>query len=218
MSNETDKEKPQDLSQHKIMKLDEEKRNRIINAAMAEFNKGFDKASTDTIVRNAGISKGLLFHYFGSKEKLHEFLAIYALNVMMKEYFQLINFEHGDFLERMWQMLLLKIDLSYKYPAMFDFVTTIYTVQRDDTYKALSGSLFSEVAPKLFAGIDESLFRDDIDPKMAVNIIYWTHIGYSTTQLEMTKSINLKDYQKQYGRYLEEIKAAFDIFRKTFYK
>ena len=45
--------------------LSEEKQARIINGALEEFTKnGFEKASTNVIVKNAGISKGALFKYF----------------------------------------------------------------------------------------------------------------------------------------------------------
>ncbi len=55
------------------MTVETEKRQRIINAAIDEFMKGYCKANTDIIVNNAGISKGLLFHYFGTKKKLTEY-------------------------------------------------------------------------------------------------------------------------------------------------
>ena len=52
----------------KFFALPEEKRRRIVNAAMEAFGKNeYKRASTDDIAARAGISKGLLFHYFGSK-------------------------------------------------------------------------------------------------------------------------------------------------------
>jgi len=49
--------------------IEPEKRDRILNAAIEEFASfPFEKASTNHIVAKAGISKGLLFHYFGSKQ------------------------------------------------------------------------------------------------------------------------------------------------------
>ena len=200
------------------MSMDEDKRIKIINAAMKEFNKGYDKASTDVIVREAGISKGLLFHYFGSKEKLYDFTIVYAIDVMIREYFEFINFDEKDFLKRIWQMILLKLDLSYKYPTMFDFVTTVYMEQKSAALKEISNSIFSEITPKVFAGIDETLFRSDIDAKTAVNIIYWTYVGYSNTQLERIKSPDIGDYQKEYDRFLNELEETFKVFRKTLYK
>lgn len=58
----------------KFLSLDKEKQDRIINAAMKEFaQKGYDKASTNEMVKEAGISKGLLFHYFQNKKQLYFF-------------------------------------------------------------------------------------------------------------------------------------------------
>ncbi|WP_432560260.1 TetR/AcrR family transcriptional regulator [Granulicoccus sp. GXG6511] len=45
----------------------------LLQAALAEFNeRGFHGASTRSITSAAGISSGLLFHYFASKEALYE--------------------------------------------------------------------------------------------------------------------------------------------------
>jgi AcrR family transcriptional regulator len=46
----------------KFLSLDREKQDRILNAAIKEFAlKGYKNASTNEIVREAEISKGLLF-------------------------------------------------------------------------------------------------------------------------------------------------------------
>ena len=50
--------------------LKKEKQDRMINAALKVFAmNGYQKASTDDIVKEAGISKGLLFHYFAPQNK-----------------------------------------------------------------------------------------------------------------------------------------------------
>lgn len=47
------------------------RRNQIIDAAIHVFNKaGFDDARMDDIVKEAGISKGLIYWYYKSKEEL----------------------------------------------------------------------------------------------------------------------------------------------------
>ena len=46
-------------------------RQKIVDAALKEFGQhGYDGASTNQICLSAGISKGLLYHYFKSKENL----------------------------------------------------------------------------------------------------------------------------------------------------
>ena len=48
----------------KFFDLKKEKQDRMINAALKVFAlRGYRHASTDDIVKEAGISKGLLFHY-----------------------------------------------------------------------------------------------------------------------------------------------------------
>lgn len=55
--------------------LPEEKRLRIIAVALAEFaEKGYAKASVNTIVKEVGIAKGSLYQYFESKETLFFYL------------------------------------------------------------------------------------------------------------------------------------------------
>ncbi|MCL2109488.1 MAG: TetR/AcrR family transcriptional regulator [Oscillospiraceae bacterium] len=203
---------------HKFMSMEAEKRDRIINAAMKQFNEGYKKASTDLIVKDAGISKGLLFHYFGTKENLYEFILGYSVDVVIREYFELINFEQRDILERLWQTLLLKIDLSYKYPLMFDFLTTAYKDKENTKITDVYAKVFAEAVPKLFADVDVTLFKKGIDPQKAINIFYWTQVGYSNSQLERINSTNIEDFQEQYDVFLDELKGYFDIFRGSFYE
>ncbi|EUJ31031.1 TetR family transcriptional regulator [Listeria cornellensis FSL F6-0969] len=48
----------------------EDKRDKILKVAVEEFaDHGYKAASTNRISEIAGVSKGLIFHYFGSKEK-----------------------------------------------------------------------------------------------------------------------------------------------------
>lgn len=208
----------QDIQSHKIMQMEPEKRSRIINAAIKEFNKGFKNAHTDEIVHEAGISKGLLFHYFGCKESLYRFLFMYSIDVVTREYYELINFEQRDILERMWQAVLLKVDLTYKYPMMFDFLTTAYKENHNGLSSQVYAKVLGEMMPKFLENIDETLFKDDVDPKMAINVIRWTQLGYSNYQLEAISTNNLADFQNQYERFLKEIQDYFTMFRKLFYK
>ncbi len=63
-----------------------EKQDRIINAGLKVFARaGYRHASTDEVVKTAGISKGLLFHYFGSKLGLYAFLYDYSSRFMLLE-------------------------------------------------------------------------------------------------------------------------------------
>ena len=55
-------------------KLSDDKKELILSAGMKEFSqKPYKEASTDSITKACGISKGLLFHYFGSKKEFYFF-------------------------------------------------------------------------------------------------------------------------------------------------
>lgn len=70
----------------KFFDLKKEKQDRMINAALKVFAlQGYRHASTDEIVREAGISKGLLFHYFSSKLGVYTFVYDYSVRYMILE-------------------------------------------------------------------------------------------------------------------------------------
>ena len=208
-----------ELESHKIMAMEPEKRDRVINAAMKEFSKGYKSACTDTIVREAGISKGLLFHYFGTKDGLYNFILKNACEMIYNEYLVLIDLEQKDVIEKVWQMTLLKMDLSYKHPALFEFLAKAYVElleNPNDEFAVYFNKTRSIAVEKVLADIDVTLFKDGIDAKKAANIILWTLNGYSTSQIN--PAMSMEGYQKEYERYLSELKEYIDILRKNFYK
>lgn len=70
----------------KFFDLKKEKQDRMINAALKYFAlNGYQHASTDDIVREAAISKGLIFHYFESKIGLYEFVYEYSVRYLLLE-------------------------------------------------------------------------------------------------------------------------------------
>jgi AcrR family transcriptional regulator len=212
----------------KFFALDEEKRGRIINAAMEEFVHGFTQAKTDNIVKAAGISKGLLFHYFGTKEKLYDFLIDCAINTIKEEFVDLINTRQPDILDSVWQMSLLKQDISRRFPAIFDFLTSTYMDTRHSMNPVQAAHLarLTETRNKVMAEslsyCDMTLFREDIDPQKAIEIISWALAGYAeaTTAKAAAGSLSTmgEDARENYDRYLDEFRGYLEIIRKCFYK
>lgn len=70
----------------KFFDLKKEKQDRMINASLKVFAEGgYEHASTDDMVREASISKGLLFHYFGSKLGTYAFMYQYSVRFFLLE-------------------------------------------------------------------------------------------------------------------------------------
>src|SRR5690625_4958553 len=84
----------------KFHKLTSEKQKQIINAAMKEFvQNGFDKASTNEIVKLANISKGSLFNYFKSKKDLYAYLIDYSVQII-NQIVEKIDLDEADIFKR----------------------------------------------------------------------------------------------------------------------
>lgn len=65
-------------------------RQKILDAALEVFAKqGFHSATVDSIAKTAGISKGLLYNYFKSKEEVLNELMIGMMESLMCEYMPL---------------------------------------------------------------------------------------------------------------------------------
>ena len=70
----------------KFWDLKKSKQDNMINGSLKVFAAGgFRHASTDEIVAEAEVSKGLLFHYFYSKAGLYEFLTEYSARFALVE-------------------------------------------------------------------------------------------------------------------------------------
>lgn len=204
----------------KFLNLDQEKRERIINASLKEFaQKGYEKASTNEIVKEANISKGLLFHYFNKKKDLFLFLYDYCIEILLNEFFKKIDVMEKDILIRLREMTVLKFALIQKHPEMFDFIMVAYQEESDEVKEALADRNKGHIATgykMLFAGFDVSKFREGMDIPRAIEIISWTLEGFSKKQQEKIMSISLD--QIDYESILAELDLYIEVLKKCFYK
>jgi len=70
--------------------LRKESRQRILDAALKVFAKqGYHSATVDAIAKTAGISKGLMYNYFKSKDEVLNELMIGMMEALMCEYMPL---------------------------------------------------------------------------------------------------------------------------------
>ena len=80
-----------------FLRLPEEKRSRILNAAWEEFTRvSFADASINQIVRRAGIARGSFYQYFKDKEALAVYLLDEAWNYLADGYCEILRHLHGD--------------------------------------------------------------------------------------------------------------------------
>ncbi len=107
----------------KFFDLKKEKQDRMINAALKVFAmKGYKYASTDDIVKEAAISKGLLFHYFESKLGVYEFVYEYSVRYMVLEMSTIVSKTETNLFEVMKQIESARMNAMKGYPYMQQFL------------------------------------------------------------------------------------------------
>lgn len=198
--------------------LDESKQYRILNAALQEFaENGYAQASTNKIIKSAGIGKGMLFHYFNNKKDLYEYLIDYAINVMQYEYFILIDINESDFIERMKQIARIKADYLAKHPYVGYFIGTVLVNNKESMPAELEIRLEhlrktgNEI---LYKNIDKTLFRDDVDVEKAFRLIRWAIEGYQNELIQQFKGkklshVDLQPYWDEFYEYMDVLKTSF---------
>ncbi|MBC7960986.1 MAG: TetR/AcrR family transcriptional regulator [Vallitaleaceae bacterium] len=204
----------------KFLQLEQEKQDRIIQAAIKVFSqKRYKDAGTDEIVKEAGISKGSLFHYFKNKKDLYHYMYNYAIEVMMEEFYGMIDLSERDFLQRWMQVLTVKLGLLRRNPYMTNFIKNVY-LEEDEVIKLgfelQSQKLMADAYAKLLEDIDLTLFREDIDVQLAISTIISTLESYAIKQQTLLGFENIDE--EFYEKVMTPLDGYIQLFKKCFYK
>ena len=192
----------------KFFNLKREKQDRFINAALKIFSEhGYQKASTDDMVKEAGISKGLLFHYFGSKLGLYEFVYNYSTKLFMMEYGGIISSERVDFFEVQKQMELAKRNIMVSYPYMNIFLEKAFREESFDVLSVVASSMdqYSDELARIYSQADISNFKEGIDPSAILKMCLFVSDGVLNEQFRNGR-IDPDEYYAEVVAYLEVLK------------
>ena len=149
----------------KFFDLKKEKQDRMINAALKVFAlHGYRHASTDDIVREAGISKGLLFHYFESKLGVYSFVYDYSVRYMRLE-LSAVSAEETNLFELIRQMENARMRAMREHPYMQQFLNRSLSEDVKEALLAVEQkkeSLLS-VYEAIYSRADYSGFPEEVD-------------------------------------------------------
>lgn len=200
-----------------LINIDEEKRNNIINSAMKEFSKNsFQKASTNVIVEDAGISKGLLFHYFGTKANLYKYLEHYSIKIITEEIVEELDWNQRDIFLRIKEISMIKFKIMQRYPYLADFSLRIFKDKAIEEIMHSNPDFPLELYSQIYTyNIDYSLFKENIDVKKAIDIIRWTIEKYGD---EFRRSLKDGSVTFDYKTVEKEIYVYIDMLKACFYK
>ncbi len=204
----------------KLLELEPQRRDAILNAALKEFaKKGFDSASTNVIAKEAGISKALMFHYINSKQELFLFVYDYFTELLDNEYYKKMDFSEKDIFDRLRQSYLLQIDLMKQYPWIFEYNKLSVMTYSDEVNKALenrNSKKQSSCDRQISDMIDVSKFRTGLDIDKCKQLILWANIGFTNEILDEIR--NSQPSNLDYQHITATLDGFFDELRKLFYK
>jgi len=193
-----------------------DKRDRILNSALEEFSRfGYSNTSTNNIVENADISKGLLYHYFGSKDRLYSVLKEFAVELAYRDVVDKLDWNDSDIYRRILQYYKIKIKIAKEYPYLFKFVDSLHYEMGE---RELEGYI-ATISPTLYKNlltynIDFTKFDDTLDIRKSVNIIKWTIEKYVEKAIEDIIHFGKIDDEKIW----EQIEEYIVILKQAFYK
>lgn len=171
----------------KFFDLKKEKQDRMINAALKVFAlQGYRHASTDDIVREAAISKGLLFHYFGSKLGLYSFIYDYSVRYMNLEFRSTVDSGERDLFEVMKQTECARMHAMRGYPYMQQFLNRSMSEDVSEALLAIEekrGSL-EETYRGINAQIDYSSLPRGVDGEKLRKMLDFTVKGLLTERFQ----------------------------------
>ena len=203
----------------KLLDLEPQRRDAILNAALNEFVlRGFDNASTNVIAKDAGISKALMFHYVNNKQELFLCVYDYFTELLNKEYFMKMNFKETDIFERLRQSYLLQIELLKQHPWIFEFNKLSSPTNSDEVNKELenrSNKKQTSCDHQIFDMIDVSKFRLGLDIEKCKQFILWANIGFTNQILDDIRKSEASSLD--YERIVSTLDEYFDGLRKVFY-
>ncbi len=170
----------------KFFDLKKEKQDRMMNAGLKIFAKnGYRKASTDDIVAEAGISKGLLFHYFESKLGLYAFLYDYSVRFMTMELTAAVASDEKNLFAIARSVENAKLNVLKGYPYMQLFLNC---AKREDVSEALLATeekrcVYQTMLDGIYAKADFEAFPSIEDGQRIANMLKFTMDGLMMTHM-----------------------------------
>ncbi len=197
----------------KFFDLKKEKQDRMINASLKVFaSNGYKHASTDDIVAEAGISKGLLFHYFGSKLGLYTFLFDYSTRFLKLELTTGVLSSADDYFEIRKQMEFAKMQVLKNYPYMQQFLERCAAENVGEALMATERqrNVLSDIYAVLKNQANRSRFLDDVSFEKLDTMLDYTISGLMNARF--------RESAFQPEMLYMEIVSYLDMLKKIAYK
>lgn len=148
----------------------EASRNALLDAAEKIFlEKGYGNTSLSQISKQAGMTKSLIHHYFGSKESL--WTEVKTRRFMQYAERQIAMIEEAEpTVELLRASMALYFNFLQQNPEIVRILAWMFLENDEDGCRLFDEKLNEEGTAKIRAAQEAGMFRDDIDPRFVLFI------------------------------------------------
>ncbi|SDW70238.1 TetR/AcrR family transcriptional regulator [Paenibacillus sp. CF384] len=210
-------------------KLPEEKQELIMTICIEEFAKnGYTNTSTDTITARAGISKGILFHYFKSKKNLYLAVVQHAMDLLVEKSISAVEaIGATDFFEHIKEIVLAKQRVTLHYLHETELVQRVIShppkAVEAEIEKLIQAYQKTFTTPAMLRSIykaellDAAPLRDGLDADAVFNHVTFVLNALSNKYLLLHKSHTLAPVTIE-QKLMQEIDTFIDMIKYGVYK
>lgn len=164
------------LSEEKRKIIENKRKTDILNAAIELFDHyGFDKCKMSNIAEKAGMSKGLIYHYFSSKEEV--LLAMSPLIDHCERQIVAQSSAKASLILFTKRLLWSYEDLHYHSSLRAILLANVQGAKIKQTANKYSDDIVNFLSKLIIKGQKENTVRDG-DPKIMADVLWHTIIGY----------------------------------------
>lgn len=193
-----------------FLQLNKDKQVKIINAGFKNFAlKGYKKASAMDIAKDAGISKAMIFHYFGSKKDMYAYLITYAHDTLNDYVYSYVDKNVTDIFDMISLSTIGKIEACGIYPFILSFIASVFKEEDPEietVVKAYIKKTEEQIHEMVNWRLDYSRFREDIDKQTALKIMSLTADGV-LSRFSMNSKIVASEQMEEYKECMLALKS-----------
>ncbi|MFC4770852.1 TetR/AcrR family transcriptional regulator [Enterococcus hermanniensis] len=161
-----------------IVKDPKKEKNILLASAELFGTSGYRETKTDEIAIQAGVSKGLVFHYFKNKSGLYEATYEYAADFFYQKIDYSVWTGANDLIEMVIAATRYKITLQLKYPVAFNFLMKAYaeiSILPEPLREKMNQKIQADFSKNLTLTeevVDKLPLRKGVEKKDVLEVIY----------------------------------------------
>ncbi|HIW75489.1 MULTISPECIES: TetR/AcrR family transcriptional regulator [Gordonibacter] len=179
----------------RIVKAPDDRKREILDTAMQLFaERGFHATSLRDIAKHMGITPGLVYHYFDSKQKLFDEAMATYVEDLTAEFVRTLRSTDLDFrqkIEALYEGVANEEPLRYR-----DF---FHRQGNEGFHRQLALQLCAHVQPHLVAALEQARRREGLavrDPETLASFLLYGHVGIMSAHedIDEKKLARLREY------------------------